>query len=107
MIAELQIFPARRGRAVRLDKVQTSQIINTHGQQVVDTWRVNACDLSEFMSMEHLQASLQGIFPAKDDGHATNRRRPHLAADRIPARRLWRFRGRLSWRRRPQRRAAV
>ena len=30
------------------------------------------------MSMEHLHASLQGIFPTKGDGLATNRRRPIL-----------------------------
>jgi len=107
MTAELQAVPARRGRAVRLAKGQAIQVINTHGQQVVDTWCFNADDLSEFMSMEHLHASLQGIFPAKGDGLATNRRRPYLAADRIPPRRLWRFRGRRSWRHRPQRRAAA
>ena len=78
MTAELQVVPARRGRAVRLAKGQAIQIINTHGQQVVDTWCFNADDLSEFMSMEHLHTSLQGIFPAKGDGLATNRRRPIL-----------------------------
>ena len=30
------------------------------------------------MSMEHLHTSLQGVFPAKGDGLATNRRRPIL-----------------------------
>jgi len=47
---------------------QAIQIINTHGQQVVDTWCFNADDLSEFMSMEHLHATLQGIFLATGDG---------------------------------------
>jgi uncharacterized protein YcgI (DUF1989 family) len=37
MTAEPQVVPARRGRAVRLVKGQAIQIINTHGQQVVDT----------------------------------------------------------------------
>jgi uncharacterized protein YcgI (DUF1989 family) len=78
MTAELQVVPARRGRAVHLAKGQAIQIINTHGQQVVDTWCFNADDLSEFMSMEHLHAGLQGIFPAQGDGLATNRRRPIL-----------------------------
>jgi uncharacterized protein YcgI (DUF1989 family) len=50
MSAELQVIPARRGRAVRLVRGQAIQIINTHGQQVVDTWCFNADDLSEFMS---------------------------------------------------------
>ena len=81
MTKDLQVVPARRGRAVRLAKGQAIQIINTHGQQVVDTWCFNACDLSEVMSMEHLHASLQGIFPAKGDGLATNRRRPILTLE--------------------------
>ena len=34
MTAELQVVPARRGRAVRLAKGQAIQIINNHGQQV-------------------------------------------------------------------------
>ena len=76
MATELQVVPARRGRAVRLAKGQAIQIINTHGQQVVDTWCFNADDMAEFMSMEHMHASLQGIFPAKGDALVTNRRRP-------------------------------
>ena len=63
---------------MRLAAGQAIQIINTHGKQVVDTWCFNADDLTEFMSMEHLHASLQGIFPAKGDGLTTNRRRPIL-----------------------------
>ncbi|MDP3342339.1 urea carboxylase-associated family protein [Frigidibacter sp.] len=78
MMTDLHVVPARRGRAVRLAKGQAIQIINTHGQQVVDTWCFNADDMSEFMSMEHLHATLQGIFPATGDGLATNRRRPIL-----------------------------
>ena len=65
MTTNLQVVLARRGRAVRLAKGQAIQIINTHGQQVVDTWCFNADDLSEFMSMEHLHAGLQGIFPPR------------------------------------------
>jgi uncharacterized protein len=78
MMTDLHVVPARRGRAVRLAMGQAIQIINTHGQQVVDTWCFNADDLSEFMSMEHLHATLQGIFPATGDGLTTNRRRPIL-----------------------------
>lgn len=76
MATELQVVPARRGRAVRLVRGQAIQIINTHGLQVVDTWCFNADDMAEFLSMEHLHASLQGIFPAKGDPLVTNRRRP-------------------------------
>ncbi|MBU2359968.1 MAG: urea carboxylase-associated family protein [Alphaproteobacteria bacterium] len=75
MLTDLMVVPARRGRAVRVAKGKAIQIINTHGQQVVDTWCFNAGDLSEFMSMEHLHATLQGIFPAKGDALTTNRRR--------------------------------
>lgn len=81
MTTDLQVVPARRGRAIRLAKGQAIQIINTHGQQVVDTWCFNADDLSEFMSMEPLHASLQGIFPATGDGLARNRRRPILVLE--------------------------
>ncbi|WP_426038403.1 DUF1989 domain-containing protein [Cypionkella sp. TWP1-2-1b2] len=78
MTTELSIVPARRGRAVHLAKGQAIQIINTHGHQVVDTWCFMADDLSEYLSMEHLHASLQGIFPAKGDALVTNRRRTIL-----------------------------
>ena len=44
----------------------------------MDTSCFNAYDLSEFMSMEHLHATLQGIFPAKGDALTTNRPRPIL-----------------------------
>ena len=78
MTKELQVVPARRGRAVRVARGKAIQIINTHGSQVVDTWCFNADDLSEFMSMEHLHATIQGIFPAKGDALSTNRRRQIL-----------------------------
>ncbi len=76
MATELQVVPARRGQAVRLAEGQAIQIINTHGQQVVDTWCFKADDMAESLSMEHMHASLQGIFPAKGDALVTNHRRP-------------------------------
>lgn len=78
MTQALETVPARRGRAVPLSAGQAIQIINTHGSQVVDTWCFNADDPGEFMSMEHLHASLGSIFPAKGDALFTNRRRPIL-----------------------------
>lgn len=62
--------------------------MNTHGQQVVDTWAFNAEDLSEFMSMEHLHASLGSVFPAPGCALVTNRRRAilHLEEDSSPGR---------------------
>jgi uncharacterized protein YcgI (DUF1989 family) len=65
MMTDLMVVPARRGRAVRVATGKAIQINNTHGQQVVDTWCFNADELSEFMSMEHLHATLQGFFRPK------------------------------------------
>ncbi len=84
--SELHTIPARRGRAARLNKGQSIKIVNTHGQQVVDTWAFSAEDLSEFMSMEHIRPTLTRIFPHAGDDLVTNRRRPilHFAEDTSP-----------------------
>jgi len=79
MVADgLQVVPARRGRAVRLNTGQAIEIVNTHGAQVVDFWAFSAEDPTEFLSMEHLRASLQRIFPHAGDALVTNRRRSIL-----------------------------
>ena len=80
MLTDPQIatLPARRGKAVRLRKGQALKVINTHGQQVVDTWAFHAEDLTEFMSMEHLRQVLNRIMPRVGDPLATNHRRPIL-----------------------------
>ena len=84
--SELHTIPARRGRAARLSKGQSIKIINTHGQQVVDTWAFSTEDPREFMSMEHLRATLTRIFPHAGDNLVTNRRRPilYFAEDTSP-----------------------
>jgi uncharacterized protein YcgI (DUF1989 family) len=71
-------IPARKGKAVRLRKAQRIKVINTKGQQVVDTWAFNADDLHEFMSMEHSRVAIGRIIPAIGDALVTNRRRPIL-----------------------------
>ena len=71
-------IPARKGRAVRLRKGQRIRVINTKGQQVVDTWAFNAEDMREFMSMEHSRVEIGRIIPAAGDALVTNRRRPIL-----------------------------
>lgn len=71
-------IPARSGKAVRIGKGQSLKIINTHGSQVIDTWAFNAEDLTEYMSMEHLRAYLERIFPRPGDVMVSNRRRPIL-----------------------------
>jgi len=76
--SEIFTVPARKGRAARLTKGQAIKIINTHGQQVVDTWCFSAEDLTEFMSMEHIRPTIGTIFPRKGHELVSNRRRPIL-----------------------------
>jgi uncharacterized protein YcgI (DUF1989 family) len=71
-------IPARRGRATRLSAGQSVKIVNTYGQQVVDTWAFNAADIGEFMSMEHTRIFIGRIIPKIGDALVTNRRRPIL-----------------------------
>ncbi len=84
--SEILTVPARRGRAARLDKGQAIKVVNTHGEQVVDFWAFNAADLGEYLSMEHLRATLEGIFPKAGDDLVTNQRRAilHFAEDTSP-----------------------
>ena len=90
-------IPARRGKATRLRQGQSVRVVNTHGQQVVDTWafRQGAFpegDLAEFMSMEHSRVAIGQIIPGIGDTLVTNRRRPRLVAARRFAHSKDRFR---------------
>ena len=79
MTAESLItIPARRGKAAFVAAGQTVRVVNTHGQQVVDTWAFNREDLTEFMSMEHSRTALERIMPTVGQVMVTNRRRPIL-----------------------------
>ena len=79
MTAESLItIPARRGKAAFVSAGQTVRVVNTHGQQVVDTWAFNREDLTEFMSMEHSRTALKRIMPTVGQAMVTNRRRPIL-----------------------------
>ena len=71
-------IPARRGKAAHVTGGQHVRVINTHGQQVVDTWAFSRADLTEFMSMEHSRTSLARIMPNIGQSMVTNRRRPIL-----------------------------
>ena len=71
-------IPARRGKAALVKQGQVVKVINTHGDQVVDTWAFNAEDLEEFMSMEHTRPHILKIIPAVGDVMLTNKRRPIL-----------------------------
>lgn len=75
---ELQTIPARKGKAALLKAGQRIKIVNTHGQQVVDTWAFSPNDMSEHMSMQHVRAYLDKVIPAAGDVLVSNRRRPIL-----------------------------
>jgi uncharacterized protein len=71
-------IPARRGKAAYLKQGQQVRVINTHGQQVIDTWAFNRNDLSECMSMEHVRTALGRIMVHVGDALVTTQRRPIL-----------------------------
>ncbi len=74
----LVTIPARRGKAALVARGQTVRVVNTHGQQVVDTWAFRRDDLTEFMSMEHSRTWLERVMPTVGHSMVTNRRRPIL-----------------------------
>jgi uncharacterized protein len=71
-------IPARRGKAAFVSAGQIITVINTHGEQVVDTWAFNHGDLGEFMSNEHTRAHSLHLIPRPGDVLRTNKRRPIL-----------------------------
>ena len=77
-IESLTTIAARRGKGAFVSKGQSIRVVNTHGQQVVDTWAFRRDDLAEFMSMEHTRTSLGRIIPTVGQSMVTNRRRPVL-----------------------------
>ena len=76
--SSLTTIPARRGKAAFLAQGQSVRVINTHGQQVIDTWAFARRDLTEFMSMEHSRTGFARIMPQVGQSMVTNRRRPIL-----------------------------
>ena len=78
MNAQLQVIPARTGKAVRLAPGRHVKIINPHGTQVVDMWAFNAQDLTEVMSMHHTHSCLRKLVPAPGEPFYTYKRRPIL-----------------------------
>jgi len=63
----LRTIPARSGKAAFARKGQKVRVVNTHGEQVVDTWAFARHDLREFMSMEHTRATLTKMRPEVGD----------------------------------------
>ena len=76
--SSLITIPARRGKAAFLEQDQSVRVINTHGQQVIDTWAFSRHAPAEFMSMEHSRTTLARIVPQIGQSMVTNRRRPIL-----------------------------
>ena len=74
----METVPARSGKAVRLRAGQRIGIVNTHGEQVVDTWAFAAADMAEYMAMDATRAWNLRMSPAVGDSLVTNRRRPIL-----------------------------
>jgi len=81
MTNEIVTIPARGGKAVSIRQGQAVKVINTHGEQVVDTWAFNAGDLSEFMSMDATRATLKKLIADVGDSYLSNRRRPILTVE--------------------------
>ena len=78
MTSEIVAIPARSGKAVSIREGQAVKVINTHGEQVVDTWAFNSGDISEFMSMDATRATLVKLRAETGDSYYSNRRRPIL-----------------------------
>ena len=76
--SQLVIIPARGGKAAFVEAGQRIRVLNTHGQQVVDTWAFRRDELTEFMSMEHSRTFLSRIMARVGDSMVTNHRRPIL-----------------------------
>lgn len=74
----MELIPARSAVAVRVLRGQCVEVVNTHGQQVVDTWAFAAGDPAEWMSMEHSRVQMGRVIPRVGDSLVTNRRRPVL-----------------------------
>ena len=77
-MSDATTIPARRGKAAYVAANQVIRVINTHGEQVVDTWAFNRHDISEFMSMEHTRSWLRRMIPLVGDSLVTNHRQPIL-----------------------------
>lgn len=71
-------LPGGHGTAVHLRSGQALQVINTHGNQVVDTWALAVTDASEHMSVEQTRRMLWRLCPRAGDELFSNRRNPML-----------------------------
>ena len=84
----IETVPARYGRAFRVGAGAAIRLVNTYGNQVVDTWAFAQDDLGEYMSMAHSRSINSRIYPALGDAFVSIRRRPmlRLVEDSSPGR---------------------
>ncbi len=75
---KIQTISARSSRAACLRTGESIRVINTHGEQVVDTWAFNAEDIGEFMAMDATRVANLRMTPRVGDSFVTNRRRSIL-----------------------------
>ena len=80
-MGKIRILPARSGTACQLNAGQRIRIINTHGQQVIDTWAFSAADSTEYMAMDATRVFNLRMTPRVGDALVTNRRREILVLD--------------------------
>jgi uncharacterized protein YcgI (DUF1989 family) len=78
-VGERLTIPARHGKAIQVEGGQRMKVINTFGQQVLDTWAFSRSDPAEYMSMEHSRSRLSKVNPNAGDTLVTNLRRPILS----------------------------
>jgi len=86
MADPVMTIPARQGRAARLRRGSTIEIINVHGTQVVDFWALCPPALTERLSMEHTRTAIGRLIPRVGDVLVSSERRPLLTvvADSSP-----------------------
>ena len=73
---------ARSGAAVELAAGEAIRLVNSFGNQVVDTWALNRRDITEYLSVEHTRRMLFNLFPRQGDRLFSNRRTPMLLLER-------------------------
>jgi uncharacterized protein YcgI (DUF1989 family) len=66
------------GRAVRMAAGQRVGVVNTHGQQVVDTWAVTLTG-ERYLSMSHTRLAIGRLSPTAGDVLVDDQRQPILA----------------------------
>ncbi|HIF81686.1 MAG TPA: urea carboxylase-associated family protein [Gammaproteobacteria bacterium] len=78
----LTFIPPGEARAFSVPKGGLIRIINSEGNQVVDTWAFNSSSPSEFLSMAHSRSALYRLFFEPGDTLVSNRFQPILTINK-------------------------